>query len=282
MRALDALGEFTPLDTVAGPLSRAVRRLPLGPLRDVLHGRWLGHPLHPALVQVPVGAWMSAAVLDVVPGAERGARTLVGLGVLSALPAAWSGWVDWAEQHEAQQRTGVVHAGANVLAIGLFAGSWAARGRGRTGLGRALTRAGLTSASLGAMIGGHLAYRQSAGANKAEPVPHLLEPRWYGMGPLDEYPAGEPVRRMLGEVPLLVVRMTEDEAYVLGDRCSHDSGPLSEGEVRDGCVECPWDGSLFRLSDGWNVHGPATAPQPSFEAGFDGDGSLRVRLPRAD
>ena len=49
-------------------------------LRDLLHGVTLGHPLHPAMVQVPVGAWISAAVLDLMPGQRRPATVLVGLG----------------------------------------------------------------------------------------------------------------------------------------------------------------------------------------------------------
>ncbi|WP_372457882.1 Rieske (2Fe-2S) protein [Streptantibioticus parmotrematis] len=92
---------------------------------------------------------------------------------------------------------------------------------------------------------------------------------------------GEPVRRTLGEVPLLVVRVDDATVRVLGDRCSHFSGPLSDGEVADGCVECPWHGSVFRLSDGLNVRGPATAPQPSFETRTRPGGTLEVRLPNA-
>lgn len=58
-------------------------------------------------------------------------------------------------------------------------------------------------------------------------------------------------------------------------------GPLSDGTIADGCVECPWHGSVFRLSDGWNVRGPATAPQPSFETRMSDDGTVEVRLPGA-
>lgn len=277
---LDRLGDLTALDACVGPLQRAVRALPPGAFRDLLHGRPLGHPLHPALVHLPVGAWLSAAVLDTLPGAERGARTLVGVGVLSALPASLAGWADWAEQHERQMRSGLVHAASNIAAVALYAGSWAARGSGRRGLGKALGLAGLSAAGFGGLLGGHLAYRQASGSNKAEPVPHLLEPEWYDLGPLDELPVGEPARRTAGEVPLLVVRAT-DAVRVLADRCSHFSGPLSDGDLADGCVTCPWHGSVFRLSDGKNVRGPAIAPQPVFETRVTDAGALEVRLPGA-
>ncbi|MEU5472541.1 Rieske 2Fe-2S domain-containing protein [Streptomyces lydicus] len=279
--ALDALGRQKALDAVVAPVQRVVRALPLGGARDVLHGLPLGHPLHPVLVQVPIGAWMSASVLDAVPGTRRSARFLVGLGVLAAAPAAVAGWVDWAEQHEDQMRTGLVHALSTASAVGLYAASWVQRGRGRVALGKALGWAGLCVAGAGGLLGGHLAFRQAAGPNKTEPVPHLLEPDWLPLGSMAEFPAGEAVRRMLGEVPVLVVRETGGLIHVLADRCSHLSGPLSEGTVADGCVECPWHGSVFRLADGKNVRGPATAPQPAFEVRVDSTGTVHVRLPGA-
>ncbi|MFF4898076.1 Rieske 2Fe-2S domain-containing protein [Streptomyces sp. NPDC001068] len=261
-------------------MRKAVRVLPLGRLRDVLHGRQLGHPLHPVLVQVPMGAWLSSAVLDLVPGAGRYARVLVGVGTLAALPAALAGWTDWAEQHEQQMRTGLVHAAANAGAVSLFGASFVVRGR-RPMTGRALGFGGLVCAGVGGFVGGHLAYRQSAGANKAEPVPHLVAPGWHRLGPVDAFEPGVPQRLMLGEVPLLIVRDEDGTVAALADRCSHLSGPLSEGDIAEGCVVCPWHGSVFRLSDGAPVRGPATAPQPSFETRTEADGILAVRLPDA-
>ncbi|TJZ58676.1 Rieske (2Fe-2S) protein [Streptomyces piniterrae] len=281
LRSLDALGRMEQLDAVIGPVQRVVRGVPLGRFRDVLHGRQIGHPLHPALVQIPIGAWVSAAVLDVVPGTGRSARLLVGVGVVSAVPAAWAGWVDWAEQHESQMRTGLVHAATVATAIGLYARSWVHRGRGRTAWGKALGFAGLCMAGTGGMLGGHLAFRQAAGTNKTEPVPHLLEEGWHIVGGVEDFPVGEAVRRELGEVPVLVFRQPGGRIHVLAERCSHQSGPLSEGEIVDGCVECPWHGSVFRLADGMNVRGPATAPQPAFKVRVDGDGTVHVQLPGA-
>ncbi|MFD5731659.1 Rieske 2Fe-2S domain-containing protein [Streptomyces sioyaensis] len=281
LKALDALGDLQRLDPAISVLQRAVRAVPWGRNRDLLHGRQLGHPLHPALVQLPMGAWLSAALLDAVPRTRKSARLLVGAGLMAAVPAAVSGSVDWAEQHAQQMRTGLVHAVANAAAVGLYAGSWVARGRHRYGWGRALGYAGLGLASAGAMLGGHLAFRQAAGANKTEPVPHLLEPEWQAVGAVAEFPVGEAVRRELGEVPVLVVRDSGGDIHALADRCSHFAGPLSEGRLVDGCVECPWHGSVFRLTDGWNVRGPATAPQPSFETRVSAGGVVEVRLPGA-
>ena len=88
-----------------------------------------------------------------------------------------------------------------------------------------------------------------------------------------------PVRELLGEVPVVAVRV-DGAVYVLADRCSHMSGPLSGGELADGCLTCPWHGSVFRLADGSVARGPATAPQPAFLTRELG-GAIQVCLPGA-
>jgi nitrite reductase/ring-hydroxylating ferredoxin subunit len=264
------------LDRAVEPTQKAARLLPPGPARDALHGTWMGHPLHPMLAQASVGAWISAGVLDLWPGEDQAARRLAAFGLLCSAPAVLAGAADWSEQHEEQMRVGIVHALVNGTAVGLYGASLAARTpRWR----RALRFAGLSVAGLGAYLGGHLSFRYAAGANHAEEVPHLVEPGWHAVGALADLPDGRPARRMLGEVPLFVLRRGED-ADVLYDRCSHLSGPLSDGEVSDGCVTCPWHGSTFRLRDGSVARGPATAPQPVFETRVR-DGVLEVCLPGA-
>ena len=279
--SLEALERLERLDGLAATVRAKVRSLPLGDARDVLHGLPLGHPLHPALVQVPLGAWLSAGVLDLLPGEGRAARRLVAVGLVAALPAAFAGWVDWAEQQPEQQRVGLVHAASTASAVVLYAGSLRARLCGRTAAGRALGFAGLTAAGAGGLLGGHLAYRLASGANHAQQVPHLVKAGWHGIGRMEEFPVGVPVRRAVGEVPVVVVREAGGSVRVLAEQCSHLAGPLAEGQVVDGCIQCPWHGSVFRLSDGANVHGPATAPQPAFESRTTDSGSVEVRLPAA-
>jgi nitrite reductase/ring-hydroxylating ferredoxin subunit len=282
VRVSDRLERAEGLDRVVEPLQQVVRKLPPGGLRDALHGVWLGHPVHPVLVQVPVGAWLSAAFLDTV-GNEDGARHLIGLGLLASAPAAVAGWADWSEQHEQQMRTGVVHAAANGAAVTLYTGSLVARARQRTGLGKALGYAGLAAMALAAMLGGDISYRQAGGVNHAEEVPHLVPPGWQDLLPLVELTEGEPVKTMLGDVPVFVLR-DGDQVHVLANKCSHMSGPLSDGELTgdrdDRCITCPWHGSVFRLRDGAVVHGPATADQPAFETRIQA-GIVQVCLPGA-
>jgi nitrite reductase/ring-hydroxylating ferredoxin subunit len=286
VRVSDRLERAEGLDRVVEPVQQVVRKLPPGKVRDALHGVWLGHPVHPVLVQVPVGAWMSAAFLDAL--GQDGARQLIGLGLLASVPAAVAGSADWAEQHEQQMRTGVVHAAANTAAITLYTGSLVARGRGRAGLGKALGYAGLAAVAVGGLLGGDISYRQAGGANHAEETPHLVPAGWQDLMPLAELRQGEPAKAMLGEVPLFVLR-DDDQVHVLANKCSHMSGPLSDGELSDGeltgskadrCVTCPWHGSVFRVRDGAVVHGPATADQPAFRTRIEA-GIVQVCLPGA-
>src|SRR5215213_14078 len=70
-------------------------------IADALHGTWFGHPLHPALTDIPIGAWVLAAGFDAYAGlggghyAERTADTLIAIGVAAAMPTALAGIADY-------------------------------------------------------------------------------------------------------------------------------------------------------------------------------------------
>ena len=276
MRAVDGLERAEKLDGLVTLGQRLARLLRPGRSRDALHGVWLGHPLHPLLAQAPIGLWLSATVLDTWPDGEQASRRLVLLGLAAAAPAALAGTVDWSEQHEQQMRVGTVHAMANGAAAGLYAASLVTRGRAAS---RALRLAGLATTGIAGLLGGHISFRLAGGANQAEPVPHLVAPGWHDLMPAAELPNHNPVKRLVGEVPVVVIRDGR-QVHVLAERCSHLSGPLSEGKLEDGCLTCPWHGSVFRVGDGAVVHGPATAPQPVFQARVAGD-VIQVCLPGA-
>jgi nitrite reductase/ring-hydroxylating ferredoxin subunit/uncharacterized membrane protein len=286
LRPLDAVVDAVERSRRLDPASAAVKKavdaaLPTAGVRDALHGVWLGHALHPAVVLVPLGSWLSATALDLLPGrSENAARTLVGLGVLSAAPAALAGWADWSDLHPQQQRVGLVHAGANVTAVAAQIASWRARRRGDSAGGRLWSLAALAVGGAGAYLGGHLAYRQGAGVNHAEEAPHVLPEDWTRLCAVDDLPDGVPVRQIVTETAVFALRRGR-RVDVLYDLCSHLSGPLSEGDLSgsgdDLCVTCPWHGSTFRVRDGQVRTGPATAPQPVLEVRVDGD-SVSVRL----
>ena len=262
MQLFSRLEQASALDGVASKLTAAISSTPQR-LRDALHGVWLGHSLHPVLVQAPVGAFISAGVLDLMPATRRAATTLIAFGTATTLPAVAAGWVDWSALTKDKQRPGLVHASANVVAIGLYAASLVARSRGRSG--RALSYAGLSVAGLGAYIGGHISYARGAQVNQAVPDLNRVPSEWTSVGSLASLPEGKPAVRTLGDVPVLLWRQG-DQVTAMLERCGHATGPLGEGEVvgtgSDACVVCPWHGSTFRLRDGVVVHGPASSDQP--------------------
>ena len=276
MRLISRLEQESRLDAAVSAGQRVTRLIRPGKVRDALHGVWLGHPVHPMLVQATTGAWLSASILDLTGTGEKAARRLVAAGIGAAVPAALAGAADWSEQHEQQMRVGVIHAAGNITALGLYAASLAQRGPRAA---RLLRLAGLAAVSASGLLGGHISFRLAGGANHAEQVPHLMEPGWQHLMPAADLPEGKPVRRLLGEVPVVAVRVG-GAVYVLADRCSHMSGPLSDGELADGCLTCPWHGSVFRIADGSVARGPATAPQPAFKTREAG-GAIQVCLPGA-
>ena len=92
MRLVSRLEDANQLDPAVAVGQKAARSIRPGRIRDALHGVWLGHPLHPVLVQVPVGAWMSASALDLlVPRADAAARRLVAAGLVASAPAIVAG-----------------------------------------------------------------------------------------------------------------------------------------------------------------------------------------------
>ena len=305
MKPLPALELVTRLEDAEwlDPVSKKVRKVVKRAIRpkwarDVLHGVPIGHPVHPLAVQVPMGAWISAAVLDALPGNDKASALLIGVGTGAAVPSAVAGFTDWTQLHPQQQRVGLVHAAANITATGLYAASLVARARGSRGGGKVLAYLGLAVVGAGGFLGGHLTYRQAAGVNHSEEIPHRFPSGWQPLAALADLPDGKLHKIVVAEIPLLAYREGESVS-VLSDVCSHLSGPLHEGKVKGGrlqdrvdqnggpgdgsdpCVVCPWPGSTFSLRTGEVQAGPATARQPLFETRVSG-GLVEVCLPGAE
>jgi nitrite reductase/ring-hydroxylating ferredoxin subunit/uncharacterized membrane protein len=252
------------LDRVASSIANVVQPVlqPAG-VRDAASGAVIGHPLHPALVAGPMGSWLAASYLDLLggPTGRGAARTLVGLGTVLAVPTAATGLRDWLDTSGAERRVGVAHAALNVTAVTAYAASWLARGRGHSVRGIALSLAGLATVAVSGWLGGHLAYALGVGVDTT--AFQQLPQDWTDVA--DESSVGNaPQLVHAAAVPVLLMRH-EGRIVALVDRCTHRGGPLHEGEIVDGCVKCPWHGSVFSLTDGAVVHGPATRPEPTFE-----------------
>jgi nitrite reductase/ring-hydroxylating ferredoxin subunit/uncharacterized membrane protein len=272
--AADRIGADVRLDRVAVPAGDLVRgTLDHEPTKDLLSGTWLGHPLHPALTDLPIGFWTSAFVLDLVGGrrARRAATQLVAWGVVSAVPTALSGASDWGDTTGVERRVGLVHAVSNSTALVFYAASWWARVRGRHRRGVVLGLAGATAATVGGYLGGHLVQALDVGTNRSTPPPPSEWTQVASIGQVTQTP-----RRVLaGEAPVIVLRH-HGAIVALDARCPHRGGPMDEGELRDGCLTCPWHGSVFRVADGALVRGPTTLDLPSYECRVAGD-AVEVR-----
>lgn len=249
---------------------------PQGPkeVQDALNGTWLGHPLHPALVAVPLGAWTTTLLLDLT-GMEEAADLSLKVGLLGALGAAATGAAQWQDTTGKPRRMGILHAGLNIGVTTLYAGSWLLRARGARGAGIALSTLGYAVGNFSAWLGGDLAYVLGLGVNRTafEQAPS----EWTEVLDEDDLQENTPRRVEANGVPIMLLRQG-GEIVAISATCSHLGGPLDEGELRDGTVTCPWHGSVFCVSDGALVHGPATMPQPAYEVRAQG-GKIAVRLP---
>lgn len=279
--AVSRLERWKALDGLAEPLRKAAHTLVRPRLvRNALSGIPTGHPLHAVLTDIPIGAWSMAALLDgksmLAPddrGFEPAADLLVAAGLAAAVPTAAAGLNDWSDTYGPTERVGLVHAAVNTVALGLYAASLAARRAGRRPAGRALAFAGLGVLSVGGYLGGHLTY--SKGVKVSHTAYHEGPLTWEDVMAESELEGNAPKLVQHGEIPLLVIR-DGGRIVALDNTCTHAGGPLNEGTFKDGCVTCPWHGSQFRLADGAPMLGPATAPQPSYEARVR-DGRIEVR-----
>jgi nitrite reductase/ring-hydroxylating ferredoxin subunit/uncharacterized membrane protein len=271
----DRVEALEALDEPAGKLADLVGRVvPHGPVKDALSGTWLGHPVHPLLTDVPIGAWTSALLLDLL-GGESGrdaARTLIGVGIVASVPTALAGASDFADTAGGERRVGVLHAACNSLALLAFAGSWLVRRKGHGGVG--LGMLGGAAVAAGGFLGGHLSYALGVGVDNT--IFEHLPDGWTPILAADELEEGKPVKAEVSGVPVVVVR-EGGRITALANTCTHRGGPLDEGEVRGDCITCPWHGSTFRLEDGEVATGPAVYRQPALEVRETKTGKIEVR-----
>ena len=163
----DRIENAEALDGVAARVQQLIRKALPPAAEQALRGAPLGHPLHPALVAVPIGAWTSATLLDLL-GEGSAAQKLTALGCLAALPTAAAGAADWASTSGAQRRTGLVHAAVNDVALATYLLSWQSRRRGHRMRGVLLSLVGGGLLGAGGWLGGHLAYAQGVGVDTAD------------------------------------------------------------------------------------------------------------------
>jgi nitrite reductase/ring-hydroxylating ferredoxin subunit/uncharacterized membrane protein len=232
-------------------------------LKDTLVGTWLGHPLHPALVALPIGAWTSAFALDLA-GEEDAADLLIGLGVGGALLSAVTGAAQWqdAAYDEQPKRLGALHALTNIAATACYATAFALRKSGARSAGMAFSLAGLGLVTVGGQLGGDLAYDLGIGVDHTafEHPPG----DWVEVMDEAELLEDKPVAVTAKGAKVMLVR-SDGAIRAVAATCPHLAGPLNKGKIDGDTVTCPWHGSVFSLVDGHLINGPATAPITSYE-----------------
>ncbi len=241
---------------------------PMLPIRDFLNGRWLGHPLHAAITDIPIGLLVGAVILDLVGQPTAADITLVAT-VLTMLAAAVSGMADYSDTDGTALTRATLHATLMVVAIVVLLGSIALRAGApvdRT-LPIALSIVGFLIVTAGAFVGGDVVYVTGNMVDR-----HAFRgsgTKWIrldtgGITDLELMPEATPTKMKAGSNDLVVVR-SGSTIQALHNVCAHAGGPLDQGRLVDGCVQCPWHGSRFRLADGYVQRGPSVYDQPAYE-----------------
>jgi nitrite reductase/ring-hydroxylating ferredoxin subunit/uncharacterized membrane protein len=272
------------LDPVSQTLREGLRNVFQGEtgrtVKDFLNGVWLGHPLHPVITDVPIGAWTMAEVFDALDATggggryEEAARVCINVGLVGAAGAAVTGLTDWTDTGQGDRRVGLIHAMLNITATSLFLTSTILRRRRRTPGAARISAAGYAFAMAGAYLGGALVYKRRIGTDHA--VQGDAPEGFVRTIRIDEIRDGDKRKVRIGDADVVLVRQG-DSVCALAERCAHLGGPLSEGEVRDGTIICPWHQSQYRVTNGHVVHGPSTYDQPCYATRVS-DGFIEVNL----
>ncbi|HEY0444239.1 MAG TPA: Rieske (2Fe-2S) protein [Candidatus Limnocylindrales bacterium] len=236
-----------------------------GPLKDLAHGRWLGHPVHAAVTDIPIGALTVTIVLDLLNQRAAADAALV-VGIVFMVVAALTGAADYSDTDGTALTRATVHSVLMVVSLVLYVVSLVLR----TGAPAdrtvpiVLSVIGYLVLTAGAYVGGDVVYQLGNMVNR-----HAFRGaggKWLALdvATLADLPEGAPFRAKAGINNLVLVR-TGSTVAALHDQCAHAGGPLSEGAIVDGCVECPWHGSRFRLTDGRAMRGPTVYDQPRYE-----------------
>jgi len=237
-------------------------------VRDFLNGRWLGHPLHAVLTDAPIGIVFLVIVFDVLGNPGAATVTLV-VGVLAMIAAAMTGFADYADTDGKARERATLHSTLMLVALVLYIVSLAVRlGSGSVASTAAiwLSVIAFLVVTAGAYVGGDVVY--VLGNMVSRHAFRGAGTKWIALEPaeLDDgaIPEGRPIRGTLGSNQLVLVRQGE-RILALHDMCAHAGGPLSEGKVVDGTIECPWHASRYRLENGHVVVGPSVYDQPAYE-----------------
>ncbi|HEX2739935.1 MAG TPA: Rieske (2Fe-2S) protein [Rubrobacter sp.] len=251
-------------------------------VRNVLDGTPLELPLHPALTDVPVGAWTAAITfdaLDIATGSRamrNSADATLALGVAGGFAAAATGLSDWRYLSGGARRMGVAHALLNTAGLSLSAASLLLRAAGRRNAGRLAFLAGYSISGTAAHLGGELSYNYGLRVNR-NAFESVGPEEFVPVLPESELPEGA-MRGVTSDdgANILLSRFSGGEVCAISGVCGHLGGPLAEGDRQGDTIVCPLHNSRFDLCSGRVIDGPAVFPQSRYETRVR-NGSIEVR-----
>ncbi|HUQ43053.1 MAG TPA: Rieske 2Fe-2S domain-containing protein [Candidatus Limnocylindria bacterium] len=283
VRVMDAQAGWTrPLgDLIHRFLFWLFQKMPA--VRDLLIGRWLGHPLHAVLTDVPIGILFLVIVFDVFAMPDAAFWALV-FGILAMLGAALAGYADYADTDGKARERATLHSTLMLLSLAIYVVSLTLRsGKGpldaADGPAPWLSLVAFLALSAGAYVGGDVVYVLGNMVNR-----HAFRgagTKWISLEPAEtnadgSIPEGRPIKAKLGINQLVLVRQGEN-ILALHDTCAHAGGPLNEGRLVDGQIECPWHFSRYRMDNGHVTRGPSVYDQPAYEVRAKDGGGWEAR-----
>ncbi len=253
---------------------------PIRPIRNLLNGVWLGHPLHAAATDIPIGTLLLVIVLDLI-GQPAAADIALVATILFMLAAAVTGAADYTDTDGTARVRATTHSTLMVVALlvllvslGLRAGSPTDR---TIPIGLGIV--GFLIVVGGAYIGGDVVYLLGNMVSRHAwrgPGSKWVRLDTGDLADLGALPEATPAKAKAGINDIVLVRVA-DTVFALHAVCAHAGGPLANGTFTDGCIECPWHGSRFRLTNGRVRRGPALYDQPTYEIRAADGGGYEVR-----
>lgn len=267
-------GWARPLGDLSQRALAAIYR-PLAPVKDFLNGKWLGHSLHAALSDLPIGILTLGLLFDLL-NLQSAADIAVVAGLIALIATAVAGTADYVDTDGRARTVATVHAVLMTTGLVLYLVSLVLRAGhpDERGLLIVLAFLGYGVITLGAWTGGEVVYALGNMVSR-HAWRFWSAPRWQPLE-VGELLEGIPTKGRAGGQSLILVR-EGDRLHALHDVCAHAGGSLSEGRIVDGCIECPLHQSRYELSTGRRTQGPTTYDQPSYEVRRDEAGRLEAR-----
>jgi nitrite reductase/ring-hydroxylating ferredoxin subunit len=274
-RLMDAQnGWVRPFGSFVQGIVKAIFR-PIRPVKDFLNGTWLGHSVHVAVTDLPVGAFTLLIVFDVLALADA-ARVALAFGLVTMLATAVAGYADYSDTDGKARDRATLHSTLMLVSLVAYVVSlWPRLGvAGIPPLAFGASIVGYALLIAGAYVGGDVVFALGNMVSR-----HAWRPastKWSALRTEGDLKEGVLTTGMLGAQRLLLVK-EGSTIRALHDTCAHAGASLHEGRIVDDCVECPWHQSRYRLRDGRHVQGPTTFDQPCYEVRATDAGGWEAR-----